>query len=635
MNIYVKLTLLCLLLVLCTGVPLYYVANEESQQKLKEEISANIVQQCDYTMNSIDRFIYERLQDIHSIAADPIFSDTAATKVAITRRLRELQKISLVYSSISYFSMDRVRLIDTEGKSIGKKHALLNYWIKISEGEESAIDISFSESLNTNVFHFANVVKNAKGEKIGVVVTRMLMTRFYEVLPNFSQKSNVISKMQIDLIDSEGVLLYSNYNPNGILREKYNKELILESIKNAKDSYYENGDILYFLAQDKGYLSYKGQNWLLLFEAPMDLVYQPLSNLRNRILKNAIPILLVAIVIGLFMGHRVASPISSLISSIRNLGKGNLETEIEINSSSEIGFLQKEFKRMAVSLKNKINEQNQLNTRLDMAFHKLEQQNKDITSSINYAERIQRAMLSDTQILNYYFSDNAILYLPRDTVSGDFYWFDQVHHAGKEYLAIAAADCTGHGVPGGFMSMLGSNLLTSLITFGKNISPSVALTKLNKAIKNELHQDKADSIQDGMEIALVVIDFQDNKLYFAGGNRPLFIFRGSEMMVLDGTKVTIGGVTKFEIQRKRMAALEDQVFDIQKDDLIYLFSDGYKDQLGGAQNQKFSGKAFRKLLYEIKDKPLDEQKQELLRNFAHWKGENKQTDDVLVMGIRI
>jgi len=635
MNIYVKLTLLCLSLVLFTGASLYYVANQESQQKLKEEIAANIVQQCDNTMNSIDRFIYERLQDIYVMAADRIFSDTSATKTDITRRLRELKKISPVYSSISYFSMNRVRLVDTEGKSIGKKHALSNYWIKINQDEDEVIDISFSESLNTNVFHFAKVVKNANGDKIGVVVTRMLMTRFYEVLPSFSQKNNVISKMQIGLLDSEGMLLYSNYNPNGILRERYNNELILEYLKNAKDGYYENGDIFYFLAQDKGYLTYKGQNWLLLFEAPMDLVYQPLSNLRNRILKNAVPILLVAMAIGLFMAHRVASPIATLIRSVRNLGKGDLETEITVNSGSEVGFLQKEFKRMAVSLKSKINEQNQLNARLDMAFNKLEQQNKDITSSINYAERIQRAMLSDTQILNHYFSDNAILYLPRDTVSGDFYWFDQIHHAGKDYLAIAAADCTGHGVPGGFMSMLGSNLLTSLLTFGKNLSPAIALSKLNKAIKNELHQDKADSIQDGMEIALVVINFEENKLYFAGGNRPLFIFRGDEMIILDGAKITIGGVAKFEIQRKRMAELEDQVFDIQENDVIYFFSDGYKDQLGGEQNQKFSGKAFRKLLYDIREKPLAEQKEVLLRTFAQWKGNNKQTDDVLVMGIRI
>ncbi len=329
MNIYIKLTLLCLSLVLFTGASLYYVANEESQQKLKEEISANIVQQCDYTMNSIDRFIYERLQDIHIIATDPIFSDSNATNTSITKRLRELKKISPVYSSISYFNMDRVRIVDTEGKSLGKKHALLNYWIKISQGEDEAIDISFSESLDTNVFHFANVVKNANGDKIGVVVTRMLMSHFYEVLPNFSQKNNVISKMQIDLLDSEGVLLYSNYNPNGILRERYNKELILEYLKNAKNSYYEGGDILYFLSQDKGYLTYKGQHWLLLFEAPMDLVYMPLSNLRNRILQNAIPILLIALTIGLFMAHRVASPISTLISSIRKLGKGDLETEIQ------------------------------------------------------------------------------------------------------------------------------------------------------------------------------------------------------------------------------------------------------------------------------------------------------------------
>ncbi len=634
MNIYVKLTLLCLGLVLFTGASLYFVANEESQQKLKEEISAHIVAQCDYTMNSIDRFLYERLQDIHLIASDPIFRDTSATPAQITQRLLEFKRISTLYNSISYFNISRIRIADTEGKNVGKQHALINYWKKINQGEEEVIDISFSESLNTNVFHFASVVKDKQGEKIGVVVTRMLVSRFYEILPTLSTKENILSKMQVDLLDADGVLLYSNYNPNGILREKYNKSLILNYLRKSTKGYHEDGDILYFLALDKGYLTYKGQNWLLIFEAPVDIVYAPSKSLRNRLLNNAIPILLVAMLIGLFIAHRFARPIASLADSIRSLAKGDLHTEIEINSKNEVGFLQREFKRMAESLSQKIQEQAQLNLRLDTALQKLEQQNKDITSSIAYAEKIQRAMLPDEQVLKYYFTDYNILYLPRDIVSGDFYWFDQIHYAGKDYFAIAVADCTGHGVPGGFMSMLGSNLLTSLITFGKNLSPSIVLAKLNKAIKHELHQEK-NNIQDGMEIALIILDLEDKKLYFAGANRPIFIFRDREFIMLEGAKVSVGGVSKFEIERKRMAELEDKVIDIKENDLIYLFSDGYKDQLGGEQLQKFSGKAFRKLLYDIRNLPLVEQRTTLLRTFAEWKGEHRQTDDVLVMGIRI
>jgi serine phosphatase RsbU (regulator of sigma subunit) len=635
MNIYVKLTILCLSLVLFTGASLYYVANDESQQKLKYEIAANIVQQCDYTMNSIDRFIYERLYDIHVIAADPIFTDSATTPEKIGKRLKELKKVSPIYSSLSFFNINRVRIADTENKNIGKTHALVTYWELISKGQDEVVDISFSESLNDNAFHIACVVRNDNGDKIGVVVTRMLINRFYEVLPTLSQKDNIISKMQIDLLDKDGVLLYSNYNPNGILREKYNKELILDYLKKAENSYYEDGDILYFLAQDKGYLTYKGQSWLLLFEAPIEVVYTPLSNLRNKLLQNAIPIFIVAMLIALYMAHRIASPISNIINAIRNMREGDLEEEIAVTASNEIGFLQKEFKHMKLALKTKIEEQHQLNNRLDMAFQKMEHQNKDITASITYAERIQRAMLPDTQILNYYFSDNFILYLPRDIVSGDFYWFDQIHYAGKDYFAIAAADCTGHGVPGGFMSMLGSNLLTSLITFGKNLSPSIALAKLNKGIRHELHQDNAGNIQDGMEIALAILDLEEMKLHYAGGNRPLYIFRGKEVIVLEGAKISIGGVSKFELHRKRMAELEDQVVDIQPNDMLYFFSDGFKDQLGGENSQKFSGKSFRKLLYDHRELPMVMQKEVIQNAFSEWKGANKQTDDVLVMGIKI
>jgi serine phosphatase RsbU (regulator of sigma subunit) len=161
------------------------------------------------------------------------------------------------------------------------------------------------------------------------------------------------------------------------------------------------------------------------------------------------------------------------------------------------------------------------------------------------------------------------------------------------------------------------------------------LAKLNKGIRHELHQDNAGNIQDGMEIALAILDLEEMKLHYAGGNRPLYIFRGKEVIVLEGAKISIGGVSKFELHRKRMAELEDQVVDIQPNDMLYFFSDGFKDQLGGENSQKFSGKSFRKLLYDHRELPMVMQKEVIQNAFSEWKGANKQTDDVLVMGIKI
>lgn len=254
----------------------------------------------------------------------------------------------------------------------------------------------------------------------------------------------------------------------------------------------------------------------------------------------------------------------------------------------------------------------------------LQSKNKDITDSIEYAKRIQMAMLPDLAVLKEQFPENFVFYLPRDIVSGDFYWFAQ---KGPLFI-IALVDCTGHGIPGAFMSMIGSTLLNKIVFDYEIMEPSEILHYLNKDINLALHQqESSESSHDGMDIALCVIDKTENKLRFAGAGRPLVMIHNGELTEYKTNKGGIGGV-----YNNIFPVFEELEIQLEKNDSIYLFSDGFTDQFSSGTNAKFSSKRMRALLTEISNLPMKEQGRIVEDAFFTWKGEEFQFDDVLFMG---
>ena len=257
---------------------------------------------------------------------------------------------------------------------------------------------------------------------------------------------------------------------------------------------------------------------------------------------------------------------------------------------------------------------------------KIAVQQKNITDSIQYASRIQNALLPEDVYLKEVIPEHFILNKPKDIVSGDFYWLKQI----KNKLIIAVADCTGHGVPGAFMSMLGVSFLNEIVKDKNIISASKALNRLNESVKKALHQTgKEDEARDGMDIALCVINKDTLELEFSGAYNPVYIVRNKELIQLKGDKRPIG------IHLKRDIVFTDKQLQLQKGDLIYIFSDGYCDQIGGAKNTKFKPGPFRELLVSIQDKTMNEQKEILDKTIEKWKGDYEQIDDILIMGIKI
>jgi hypothetical protein len=264
----------------------------------------------------------------------------------------------------------------------------------------------------------------------------------------------------------------------------------------------------------------------------------------------------------------------------------------------------------------------------------IEEKNQETHQSILYAKRIQHAILPPPDEIDPYLKDYFILYKSKDIVSGDFYFFSNKYAESRNKVIIAAADCTGHGVPGAFMSMIGSEKLKDAVDVSDK--PGEIITELNKGLKGALRQSGETGTRDGMDISVVMLpaDYSYEKsiqVEYAGANRPLWVIKknGSEVLEYKATKHAVGGHTNDE-QEFTLQALE-----FEKNDTIYLFSDGYADQFGGTNAKKMMTKRFKDVLLQIANKTMKEQKEFLANYFEEWRGENEQVDDILVIGIRL
>jgi serine phosphatase RsbU (regulator of sigma subunit) len=299
------------------------------------------------------------------------------------------------------------------------------------------------------------------------------------------------------------------------------------------------------------------------------------------------------------------------------------ELKINIDKGLETYNLREQNRKLIESLK----EANlTLEQKVIERTQKIESQNREITSSIQYARRIQNALLPPNEDLKQLLPSYFILSKPRNIVSGDYYWL-----AFKDdKVIIAVADCTGHGVPGAFMSILGVSFLNEIVNKTVTIRANEILNQLSGQVIKSLHQTgKNDETRDGMEMALCVIDFGKQKLQYSGAFRPLYLIRDDELKEFKGDSMPIG-----------IYEQEDQSFSnteilFKKNDIIYLFTDGYIDQLGGAERKTFRSENFRKLLIEINKLPMHEQKKVLEKKYEEWRGVTDQVDDILIVGIKI
>ncbi|MCB9224896.1 MAG: SpoIIE family protein phosphatase [Crocinitomicaceae bacterium] len=346
---------------------------------------------------------------------------------------------------------------------------------------------------------------------------------------------------------------------------------------------------------------------------------------------------------------------------------------LSISMSNKYRKLQKDKEEaQALALKS-LEEQNELMENLNIKLEsqvkertaEIEKQkeelaeiNEEILSSIHYAKRIQEAILPSSKHVKSILPDSFIMYRPKDVVSGDFYFVEQTTTSDdlRKLAIIAAVDCTGHGVPGAFMSIVGNNQLGSSLTEPSVNDTAAALDYLNKGVVNSLRQNKdADqTVRDGMDIALCAIDWNNLKVQFSGAKNPIYVIRKgaseSSFKVSEGADVSF-----LESENKEHMLMEvkgdshpigayigeelkpftARTIEIEKGDMIYIFSDGYADQFGGPNGKKYKYKTFKNFLLSIAHLDADEQKSRLITEYEEWKGNYEQIDDVLVMGVRV
>lgn len=262
----------------------------------------------------------------------------------------------------------------------------------------------------------------------------------------------------------------------------------------------------------------------------------------------------------------------------------------------------------------------------------LETKNKNIIDSLNYAKSLQQAIFSSLELIQLYFPDSFIFFRPKDIVSGDFYRLDKYKDENK--FLITCADCTGHGVPGALMSMIGNILIKDIIVTHKNNSPGDILLSLDKAVTKTLQQNRSEEREDGMDVVICEVNMDKKKIIFASAMRPIVMLQDGKLIWERGSRFSIGGQSKIK------KSFQNVEFDIHGGETIYLFSDGYIDQFGGQDGKKFKSSRLKKLIKEIHHLPMDKQKDIFVETFNKWKTKSKdedyeQIDDVLIMGFRI
>ncbi len=272
------------------------------------------------------------------------------------------------------------------------------------------------------------------------------------------------------------------------------------------------------------------------------------------------------------------------------------------------------------------------NEKLKSQNSKIDEQNKNIVSSINYAKLIQDAVLPSKEFFDQFFPDSFIFYLPKDIVGGDFYWATQIHNK----IVLAVADCTGHGVPGALMSMLGMAYLSE--TFNKfdsdDIRADSVLNELRYRVKVALNQDGQKKAGNGMDIALCIIDIETKKMDYAGAYSPLILIRYNEGTNQNELQEYKADKMPIAVHLKEKPFTNNEM-QLNANDMVYLFSDGYADQFGKEDGKKFQRSRFKKLLLDNSNKSMIEQKKALADQFFEWKGDGNQIDDIVVIGVRI
>ncbi len=614
-----------------------------------------------------------------------------ALDILETRMDEKMEKYSYDLIETTFVNTDSIKQIDLYAvrEKIGMNPEMDDIYIINKEG--FVVNTTFYKDLDKNFFDFGedhknlllNVFNSGKfvSERFAIeAATKRLKKYTYQTtsdgkyiveIGSYSEKADGIiqfiqntlvniSSKEADLISVDLFIGEENpftLNKDAILIPEHRVVLLERFQSKDTSTIIENKDgekinYEYIFVERENTDLYKGAVIRIVSDRSND------SKLLTRKLLTAIAIfsltILSVILIIYYKTRIITKPIKKLVDNVNRIAKGQLEDRAEVEGNNEITKLSEHFNNMLErieeyynELEDKVEERTaevvkqkeeievqrdslaDKNQRLEVAYMKIEEQNNHITDSIKYAKRIQTAILPPDKYIKKLLPQSFVLYKPKDIVSGDFYWINEKDGT----ILFSAVDCTGHGVPGAFMSIVGNDQLNYAVNVRGAETPAEVLMALNKGVTNSLQRDVSDgemSVKDGMDLAICSINYKNKKLQFAGAFNPLYIIQDDEVNVIKGDKYAVGSFSTGED-----IDYQNHVIDLKEGDTFYIFSDGYPDQFGGPKNKKYLYKRFREFLLSIHKKPMDEQKELLDKNLAEWMGDNEQVDDIIIIGVKI
>jgi len=463
-------------------------------------------------------------------------------------------------------------------------------------------DIKALEYLHKSLEISARIgTKSTEGESYKNIGIIFFKQKKYKKAYFYSTKAYYIAQdiEEAKLLKESAEILAKSSAEIGLYKQAY-KYYVLFKLMN--DSLYNDENTKKIASIEYQY-KYEQEKNVLKAEQQKKDVFREAEERQQKIIRNSfiagfiLMFLLVLLVYVSFLQKRKANKILlEQKNEIQEINYELVQTNEKLNSSLEIVNLQKE---------------------------EIEKNHNNINASINYASRIQQALLPAEKFFTENFGSHFILYKPKDIVSGDFYYLKRI----ENNIIVAVADCTGHGVPGAFVSMLGIAFLNEIVRKREVKSASQILEELRKQVKTTL---KDNTNKDGMDIAMCVFNTETKELQFSGANNPLYLFRNNELIEIKATRNPIGVYFKDE------EAFKNNEIQLKNNDTIYMFTDGYTDQFGGSEGQKFMFKRFHEILKSVQNKSLKEQKEILNQSIEDWKGNNyNQIDDILILGIKI
>ncbi|MBI5418674.1 MAG: HAMP domain-containing protein [Deltaproteobacteria bacterium] len=345
----------CIYLVSC-AILIYY-GHHSNTKALEGSIIDELQFKAVHTLDKIDRMLYERYADIRLLAADPILRSGSSTPEKLAEVLKRHQANNTMYGSLSLFDINRKRIADTAGIKVGERHPFTEYWPGIAQGKEVVVDLFESESLKENVFHFASVVKDGDGTPIGVVVSRIPLDVLRNIIAHAGGVHAIGEELKVELVSKEGIVLYSSYDPKGMLKEKSTDWEHVKAFRSTgkwtgSERYFRAGEgEIHVHAREAGYRDYKGNDWTLHFNVPARIAFAPAIESRDRLAVISLGIGAITVLIISAFSRKITRPIMKLSDASVEIGRGNLDVKVEVSSADEIGLLAASFNRMAGKLK--------------------------------------------------------------------------------------------------------------------------------------------------------------------------------------------------------------------------------------------------------------------------------------------